>query len=38
MTCRTIFTKREAEKAALTQGVIKPDDEISVLPPGEAQE
>lgn len=28
----------EAEKAALTQGVIKPDDEISVLPPGEAQE
>lgn len=28
----------DAEKAALTQGVIKPDDEISVLPPGEAQE
>ncbi|HBK8756680.1 TPA: hypothetical protein LN607_004896, partial [Salmonella enterica subsp. enterica serovar Typhimurium] len=28
----------EAEKAALKQGIIKPDDEISVLPPREAQE
>lgn len=28
----------EAEEAALKQGIIKPDDETSVLPPGEALE